>query len=140
MHHLIRTANYELAAILEKHLHALGEDWWTAHVENRLSFQQQRIARERGLRTLQQLDFAALLRILDQNWFELSQVATFTRESRTLVRELQAVRNRWAHLSAAPILPDDLYRDVDTLSRVLRILRACFADPLRRRSVCSGNR
>ena len=80
--------------------------------------------RERGLTTLEQLDFAALLRVLDQNWHELSQAFTLPREGRTWVRELQTVRNRWAHLSAAPVPAEDLYRDADTLARVLVMLEA----------------
>ena len=54
-------------------------------VENRLSFQEQRMVEERGLETLGQLDFAALLRVLDQNWYELSQALNLPREGRTWV-------------------------------------------------------
>ncbi len=43
---------------------------------------------------------------------------------RSLVRELQAVRNRWAHLSVTPTPTEDNYRDIDTLVRVLNILGA----------------
>ena len=122
MHELIRTATAELAGFLAGHLPALGESWWKTYVEDRLSFQQQRTVRERGLTTLEQLDFAALLRILDQNWYELSQSLNLPREGRTWIKELQGVRNRWAHLSVAPVPAEDLYRDADTLSRVLVML------------------
>ena len=124
MHQLISTATAELAAFLAKHLPALGAAWWKTHVEDRLSFQQQRTVKDRGFTTLEQLDFAALLRTLDQNWYELSQALTLPREGRTWVRELQSVRNRWAHLSAAPMPPGDLYRDTDTLARVFQMLDA----------------
>ena len=124
MHQLISTATAELAAFLAKHLPALGAAWWKTHVEDRLSFQQQRTVKERGFTTLEQLDFAALLRTLDQNWYELSQALTLPREGRTWVRKLQSVRNRWAHLSAAPMPPGDLYRDTDTLARVFQMLDA----------------
>ena len=124
MHELIRTATAELVAFLATHLPTLGGGWWDTHVADRLSFQQQRTLEERGLTKLEQLDFAALLRILDQNWYELSQSLSLPREGRTWVRELQAVRNRWAHLSASPVRADDLYRDADTLVRVLDILGA----------------
>ena len=72
MHELIRTATAELVAFLATHLPTLGEGWWKTHVADRLSFQQQRTVEERGLTRLEQLDLAALLRILDQNWYELS--------------------------------------------------------------------
>ena len=124
MHELIRIATAELVAFLAKQLPALGATWWKTHVEACLSFQQQRTVRERGFTTLEQLDFAALLRVLDQNWYELSQSLTLPREGRTWIRELQGVRNRWAHLSAAPVPAEDFYRDADTLSRVLLMLDA----------------
>ena len=67
MQELIRSATVEFARFLAKHLPALGAMWWKTHVEDRLSFHQQRTVRERGLTTLEQLDFATLLRVLDQN-------------------------------------------------------------------------
>ena len=124
MHQLIQTATPELAAFLARHLPTLGEGWWDTHVENCLTFQQQRIVKERGLNTLEQLDFAALLRIVDQNWYELTQAVGLPRDGRTWVKELQAARNRWAHQSSTPMQPEDLYRDIDTLARVLRMLKA----------------
>ena len=56
--------------------------------------------------------------------YELSQALSLPREGRTWVRELQTVRNRWAHLSATPVPAEELYRDADTLSRVLVMLEA----------------
>ena len=66
----------------------------------------------------------ALLRILDRNWYELSQALALPREGRDWIRELRSVRNRWAHLSASPVSPEEIYRDADTLARVLDMLRA----------------
>ena len=80
--------------------------------------------RERELTTLEQLDFAALLRVLDQNWHELSQVLSLPREGRTWVKELQTVRNKWAHLSAQTMEASEVYRDADTLGRLLDMLGA----------------
>ena len=80
--------------------------------------------RERGLTKLEQLDFAALLRIADRNWFELAQAANLPREGRDWIRELQNVRNRWAHASTEQEAVEDTYRDTDTLARCLRMLGA----------------
>ena len=122
MHELMRTASAEFVAFLATHLPGLDPHWWATRVVDHLSFQQQRTVEERGFTKLEQLDFAALLRVLDQNWFELSQSLTLPREGRTWLRELQTVRNRWAHLSAEPVPAEDLYRDADTLARVLATL------------------
>ncbi len=122
MNELFRAATGDLAGFLAVHLPTLAEGWWKTHVVDRLTFQQQRIVEERRFTELAQLDFAALLRILDQNWYEVSLTFSLPREGRTWVRELQTVRNRWAHLSAAPVSAEDLYRDADTLGRVLDML------------------
>ncbi|RLJ22812.1 hypothetical protein DJ030_00220 [bacterium endosymbiont of Escarpia laminata] len=122
MNDLIRIGTTELAGFLAAQLPELSQDWWKKHVEDRLSFQQQRMVQERGLSTLDQLDFAALLRVLDQNWYELSQALNLPREGRNWVKELQTVRNKWAHLSAQTVAASEIYRDADTLGRVLHML------------------
>lgn len=127
MHQLITPATAEIARFLYEHLPDLSDDWWRKHVVERLSFQQQRAVQERNLSSLEKLDFAALLRILDQNWFEIASKLNLPREGRTWIRELQAVRNRWAHLPAESVSAGDLYRDLDTLNRVLVLLRAAPA-------------
>ncbi|MGD0088297.1 MAG: helicase-related protein [Planctomycetota bacterium] len=124
MNDLIRMATPELARFLNAKFPELASEWWQKHVVDRLSFQQQRMVQERGHKTLQQLDFAALLRVFDQNWYELSNVLRLPREGRTWVKELQTVRNKWAHLSAEAMPASDVYRDADTLSKLLVMIEA----------------
>src|ERR1017187_7844097 len=124
MNDLLRIATADLAQFLGSKLPELSADWWQRNVVDRLSFQQQRTVQERCHQSLQQLDFAALLRVLDQNWYELSGALSLPREGRTWVKELQTVRNKWAHLSAEAIPPSEVYRDADTLGRLLKILGA----------------
>jgi hypothetical protein len=124
MNDLIQLATRELAQFLSAQLPALSEDWWNKHVVDRLSFQQQRMVQEVGLKSLQQLDFAALLRVFDHNWYELSNKLNLPREGRTWVKEMQTVRNKWAHLSAQAMPASEIYRDADTLGRLLGMLGA----------------
>lgn len=84
MNELIRIATAELARFLASKLPILSPDWWQQYVVDRLSFQQQRMVQERGFQTLQQLDFAALLRVLDQSCYELSQANGLPREGADL--------------------------------------------------------
>jgi len=114
MKDLSRIATAELTRFLANNLPKLCANWWQKHVVDRLSFQQQRIVQERGQRTLQELDLAALLRVLDQNWYELSSALQWPRENRTFVKEFQTVRNKWAHLSAQAMPSSEIYRDADT--------------------------
>jgi len=92
---LIRVATRELSQFLSSHLPKLAFDWWQTLVVERLRFHQQRIVNERGLQKLEQLDFADLLRVLDQNWSELSSVCTLPRQGRAVAKELQNVCNKW---------------------------------------------
>jgi len=113
-----------LAGFLGKHLSGFGTDWWSRHVYSKLTYSQQRIVHERSLASLTQLDFAALLRVLDQNWYELSTALNLPREGRTWVKELQSVRNKWAHQSADAMQPSEVFRDTDTLARLLTVIDA----------------
>ena len=92
MNDLLKLATLELERSLTASLPPLAADWWPKHVLNRLSFQQQRFAQERHQTTLRDFDFAALLRLLDQNWYELSSSASLPKEGRSWVKELQTDR------------------------------------------------
>lgn len=124
MNELIRISTLDLARFLEANLPRISENWWREYVVDRLSFQQQRMVLERGHARLDQLDFAALLRVLDQNWYELSNELSLPREGRSWVKELQTVRNKWAHLSSQVVPPSEIYRDADTLGRLLEMINA----------------
>jgi ATP-dependent helicase HepA len=64
------------------------------------------------------LDLAALLRVLDQNWNDLSRLTDFSRETRSWLKEAQSIRNRWAHAPAVGLPNDLIYRDLDTIERL----------------------
>lgn len=121
---LLKSATTDLASFLGEQLPKLSGDWWRSLVVERLSFQQQRMATERGITSLKQLDLAALLRVMDQNWYELSEALRWPREGRNWVKELQTVRNKWAHQSAEEPAPGEVYRDADTLGRLLGLIGA----------------
>ena len=124
MNDALKFATEELERFLSASLPKISIEWWEKHVIGRLSFQQQRIAQERKQTALRDLDFAALLRILDQNWFELSNSLALPREGRNWVKELQTVRNKWSHLSSREVPSNEVYRDADTLGRVLSMIGA----------------
>ncbi len=127
MNDLLKAATAELERFLSESLPKISAEWWTKHVIDRLSFQQQRLAQERHFTALRDLDFAALLRVLDQNWFELSNSRSLPKEGRNWVKELQTVRNKWAHLSSHDVSSSEVYRDADTLGRMLAMIGASAA-------------
>lgn len=124
MHNELRLATSDLANFLQEKLPVLSDDWWEKHVVERLSFQQQRLLGEKNISSLRELDFAALLRILDQNWYDFSARITLPREARNWVKELQTVRNKWAHMSTKETPASEAYRDADTLGRLLTLIDA----------------
>lgn len=125
MGEFLNHAAEELCQFLDKRLPTLGdEDWWAKRVVDKLSFQQQRYVQQRGIAALSGLDLAALIRILDQNWYDLNWKDSFPPDSRHFVKEMQTIRNRWAHASVKEYSRDDVYRDLDTLQRFLAVIGA----------------
>ena len=100
---LDRTAGV-LCQALQNLLPPLSPQWWEACVKGKLSFQQRQHLERRGIQRLDQLDLAALVRIVDQNWYELADSHKWPYDGRNFVKEMQTVRNRWAHaqVSAPP--------------------------------------
>lgn len=124
MNELLQESAGAIASWLEGRLPSLTANWWVEHVVNRLTFQQQRLVDERRIQTLSGLDLAAVLRVLDQSWSELAGADPLPREGRNWVKELQSVRNRWAHAPVGGVGPTDAFRDADTLERLLVVVGA----------------
>ncbi len=81
---LIQIITAELVVFLATHLPNFGNNYWETRVKSHLSFHQQRMVEERGITTLEQLDLAALLRVLNYNWYELSSAISLPSEGRSL--------------------------------------------------------
>lgn len=114
----------QIGIFLEKNLPPLFDDWWDSAVISKLSFQQKRRTEQRNITSLSGLDLAGLLRILDQNWYQISTHLDLTSESRHFVKEMQTIRNRWAHAAAEGFDLEDIYRDLDTLQRFSVVIGA----------------
>lgn len=121
---LLQKVTVSLAAFLEKVLPSLLEDWWKQAVLYNLSIQQQSRIKQRNINSLAALDLAALLRVIDQNWFQISNKLNLSSETRHFVKEMQTIRNRWAHTDTEGFPVDDIYRDLDTLQRFATIINA----------------
>jgi len=108
-----------LREFLEAKLPQISTNWWEISVLKNLTDQQARIVRQKGVDSLAGLDLAALLRIFDANYYEISQAVDIPRETRNWLKELQQVRNRWAHHTGSEESLDDSFRDLDTLERFI---------------------
>lgn len=125
LRNIVKEAQHACVSLLEQALPAIGgDDWWNKTVKWRLSVPQERMLEERGITELRGLDLAALLRVLEKNWYDISNRLRFPREGRTLVNEVRNIRNRLAHEALDDIPAQDRYRDADTLCRFLKLLQA----------------
>jgi len=113
-----------LAIYLERLLPSLSDNWWKDTVISKLSFHQQRRLEQKGIVSLSSLDLAALLRVLDQNWYQISMKKNLSPEARHFVKEMQTVRNKWAHVGTEGYPLEDIYRDLDTLQRFAKVIEA----------------
>ena len=124
IHKLLEDFSKELCGFLAEVLPDVNADWWKNCVIDRLTFQQQSFTKNAKPEDLSGLDLASLMRILDQNWYEISSRKNLLPISRTWLRELQTIRNRWAHAPAGGLVPEETYRDLDTLGRFLQTINA----------------
>ena len=124
MHQILGDVAAAIAAVLQRELPQLGQDWWQSNVVDRLSIQQQRLVNERRVESLSGLDLAGLLRVFDQNWNPLGYRLNLDQQARNWLKEAQGIRNRWAHLPPGGLRSEDAYRDIDTLYRLLGVLGA----------------
>ena len=124
LNNLLSEATHYLAAYLAEVLPSISDDWWEGAVVDKLSFQQRQRVKQKGITSLSLLDLAALLRVLDQNWYQISERMRLPSEARHFVKEMRTVRNRWAHVSEEGFSVDDVYRDLDTLQRFAAVIEA----------------
>lgn len=109
---------------LSDELPRVSGNWWQTRVVDQLTFQQQQHVRTSNIAELRRLDLAALLRVLDQNWFDLAEKRSWPRSARNWLKEAQTIRNRWAHAPASGLDDSDVYRDLDTIERLMALLGA----------------
>jgi len=121
---ILDEAIQSLVKFLDKILPSLFDDWWNQAVLDNLSFHQRRRIEQKKIVSLASLDLAALLRVFDHNWYKISTNLKLTTESRHFVKEMQTVRNRWAHAGSDGFPVDDIYRDLDTMQRFASVINA----------------
>jgi ATP-dependent exoDNAse (exonuclease V) alpha subunit len=113
-----------LTVWLGKTLPELSQNWWKGNVLEKLNFTQKNRVQDKGITSLSGLDLAALLRVFDQNWYELSQKYKFSYEDRNFLKEMPNIRNRWAHKPTDGYNQEDIYRDLDTIQRFISLIGA----------------
>ncbi|MCB5268358.1 MAG: helicase, partial [Candidatus Cloacimonetes bacterium] len=123
MHDILEQTTEATCCYLLQVLPEISDNWWEGLVLPSLN-PKQRERMEASDKSLTSLDLASLLRILDQNWYQLSSRLEYDSEHRHYLKEMQTIRNRWAHKGSESISEDDIYRDLDTLQRFLVMVKS----------------
>ncbi len=125
-HRIIGNINEYLhnsALLLEKYLTGIlpkvSENWWNECVLSNLSYNQREMAEEKSYSKLSDFDLAALLRIVDKNWYSMRNFAYLPTKDRECVREMMKVRNRWAHYGCEMSDKDSIIADLNIIHEFL---------------------
>lgn len=137
VHKYLLELGKSLAEFLERELPPIsGTDWWKRSVLSVLTPMQLENVNRRQISALGGLDLSALLRVLDQNWYEISSSKSLPREVRNYIKETSSIRNRWAHAGTHSPPKEDTYRDLDTMQRLVQAL----GDPALADRLCTAKR
>ena len=116
-----------ILSFLEQQLPAIGEDlWWKHTVIDKLSEQQAKLAEQKQFSALSDFDLASLLHLLERNWRAINnRTPSFDyRRGLNFIIELKNIRNHYAHEPTSGTELNQQLRDVDSITRLLKMLCA----------------
>ena len=113
-----------LISWLDGKLCRICDNWWNECVLDRLSYRQREIAIEKGFKQLSDFDLAAVLRIADKNWYDMRTFMYLPTSERECIRDMQAVRNNWAHCGGTLPGKDAIVCDLEVLISFFKQLEA----------------
>lgn len=105
-----------LTPFVEREFKAKFGDGWAFEIRDSLSDTRLGVNKEESI-----TDVAALLVVMDRKWGDVFR-QILGKSERSLVNELIAVRNRWAHQET--FSGDDTYRSLDSAGRLLTAISA----------------
>jgi hypothetical protein len=111
-----------LTNFLNEVLPKICGNWWEECVLGKLSENQKKQIKIGKINSLEMLDLAALLRVLNNNWQEISYLKNLSIEVRNYANEMLTIRNSFAHLSNKEPNKEDIDRAADTIQRFIKEL------------------
>ena len=113
---------------LEEKLCRVCDDWWDECVLDRLSYRQKKIAIARGVNKLSDFGLAEILRIADKNWYDIRGFSYLPTTERECIRDMQLVRNNWAHCEGTLPGKDVIVHDMEVIIRFFEQMKASQTD------------
>ena len=117
-----------LVSWLDGKLRKVCDDWWNECVLDRLSYRQREIAIEKGFKELSDFDLAAVLRIADKNWYDMRNFTYLPTSERECIRDMQSVRNNWAHCAGTLPGKDAIIHDIEVIIKFFEQMEAPQVD------------
>ncbi len=107
----------KLGAWLKKELPYITKNWWEEMVITVLSPLQREHVLSDGIKDISGLDLAEILRVFDKNWFVITGSSRIFINNRTrkYIRQMQEVRNGWAHITPDAISKEKVRNDVGVI-------------------------
>ena len=112
--------NEKIGDWLMKKLPRITPDWWQELVLNNLSQMQKDKVINRGITNISGLDLAAVLRIVDRNWFSITSTFFINNKERANIKNMMRVRNTWAHIAPTDISQKQVIKDVETIMALMQ--------------------
>lgn len=120
--------NQQIGGWLEKKLPKITDDWWQDLVFNNLSPLQREAVLRHDIHEIKGLDLAALLRVLDRNWFVITSTFFINNKERGNIRTMQEIRNTWAHITPNDISKARVIDDVNVIIALMQAFDASMKD------------
>ena len=120
--------NQQMGGWLEKKLPKITDDWWQDLVFNNLSPLQRETVLRNDIHEIKGLDLAALLRVLDRNWFVITSTFFINNKERGNIRTMQEIRNTWAHITPNDISKARVIDDVNVIIALMQAFDASMKD------------
>lgn len=118
----------KMVAWMDKVLPRITEEWWQDLVINNLNQMQKTKVFNSNVTDLSGLDLASLLRVFDRNWFVISNATFVNPRVRSDVREMQGIRNDWAHITPKDITKRKVLYDLNVIYNLLQQLDASMKE------------
>lgn len=113
---------------LEDKLPKLTQNWWNELVYNNLSQLQRDNVDAKKITELKGLDLAALLRVVDRNWYVITSTWFVNNKERQNIKDMMSVRNSWAHISSEELSKEKVIRDVEVIMNLMQAFDASTSE------------
>lgn len=120
--------NQKMGGWLSQKLPKITDDWWEELVINNLSMIQKEMVLREGIQETNGLDLAALLRVVDRNWFVITSIYYLNNWEREKIHEMQQIRNDWAHITPSDISKEKVIHDANVIIALMQTFGASMLE------------